>query len=95
MNTISYRTIREFILLHPNSESSLSSWFKIAKKAKWQNLAELKKDYPHADLVGRYIVFNIAGNHYRLIAEIHFESQLILIRHVLTHAQYDREKWKT
>jgi mRNA interferase HigB len=95
MNTISYRKIREFIVLHPNSESSLSSWYKIAKKAKWQNLAEVKTDYPHADLVGHYVVFNIAGNNYRLIAEIHFDSQLILIRHVLTHAEYDKKKWKT
>lgn len=95
MNTISYRKIREFILLHPNSESSLSSWYKIAKKAKWRNLAEVKLDYPHADSVGRYVIFNIAGNNYRLIAEIHFDSQLILIRHVLTHAEYDKEKWKT
>lgn len=94
MNTISYRKIREFIALHPNAESSLSAWYKIARKAKWQNLIEVRKDYPHADRVGRLIVFNIAGNNYRLIAEIHFESQLVLIRHILTHAEYDRDRWK-
>ena len=94
MNTISYRKIREFVGLHPNSESSLSAWFKIARKARWQNIVEVRQDYPHADLVGRNVVFNIAGNNYRLIAEIHFESQLILIRHILTHAEYDKDKWK-
>ena len=94
MNTISYRKIREFVVLHPNSESSLSAWYKIARKAKWQNIVEVRQDYPHADLVERYVIFNIAGNNYRLIAEIHFESQLVLIRHILTHAEYDKEKWK-
>lgn len=94
MNTISYRKIREFVAEHPNSESSLSSWYKIAKKAKWLSIVELRQDYPHADLVGRLVVFNISGNHYRLIAEIHFESQLVLIRHILTHDEYDKDKWK-
>lgn len=94
MNTISYRKIREFIVSNPNSESSLSAWYKIAKKAKWQNIIDVRKDYPHADLVGRFVVFNISGNNYRLIAEIHFESQLVLIRHILTHKEYDKDKWK-
>lgn len=94
MNTISYRKIREFIALHPNSESSISSWYKIARKARWQNIVEVRQDYPQADLVGRFVVFNIAGNNYRLIAEIHYESQLVLIRNILTHADYDKGKWK-
>lgn len=94
MNTISYRKIREFVALHPNSETSLNAWYKIAKKAKWQNIVEVRKDYPHADLVGSYLVFNIAGNNYRLIAEILFSSQRVLIRHILTHSEYDRGKWK-
>lgn len=94
MNTISYRKIREFVELHPNSESSLGAWYKIARKARWQNIVEVRQDYPHADSVGRFVVFNIAGNNYRLIAEIHFDSQLVLIRHILTHAEYDKDKWK-
>ncbi len=94
MNTISYRKIREFAASHPNSESSLSAWYKIARKAKWQSIVEVRQDYPHADLVGRFVVFNVAGNNYRLIAEIYFDSQLILIRHILTHSEYDRGKWK-
>ena len=94
MNTISYRKIREFVALHPNSESSLSSWYKIAKKAIWKNIVEVRKDYPHADLVEGYVVFNIAGNNYRLIAEIHYQSHLVLIKDILTHSKYDKNKWK-
>ena len=94
MNTISFRKIRDFVDEYPNAESSLSSWYKIAKKATWQNIVEVREHYPHADLVGRFVVFNIGGNNYRLIAEIHFDSQLVLIRHILTHSEYDKDKWK-
>ena len=95
MNTISFKRIREFVQLHPAAKTPLSAWYKIAKKAKWQNIIEVRKDYPHADIVGRYVVFNVAGNHYRLVAEIHFESQLLFIRRILTHKEYDKGKWKT
>jgi mRNA interferase HigB len=94
MNTISRRKIREFVALHPNSESSLTSWYKIATKATWQNIVEVRNDYPHADVVGRLVVFNIAGNNVRLIAEIRYQSQSILIKHILTHTEYDKDRWK-
>ena len=94
MNTISRRKIREFVASHPNSESSLRAWYKIAEKAKWQNIVEVRQDYPHADSVGRLVVFNIAGNNVRLVAEIRYQSQSILIKHILTHAEYDTNRWK-
>ena len=95
MNTLSRKTIREFVMLYPDSESSLKAWFRMAKKARWRSLAEVRQTYPHADLVGRYTVFNIRGNHYRLIAEINYRFQQILIRAILTHEDYDRDKWKS
>jgi mRNA interferase HigB len=95
MNTISLKNIRTFVELHPDSKSSLTAWYKMAKKARWRSLAEVRQTYPHADLVGRYTVFNIRGNHYRLIAEINYRFQQILIRAILTHEDYDRDKWKS
>ena len=94
MNTISRRKIRDFVALHPNSEPSLTSWCKIAIKAKWKSIVEVRQDYPHADLVGRLVVFNIAGNNVRLIAEIRYQSQSILIKNILTHAEYDKDRWR-
>ena len=46
-------------------------------------------------LIGDCVVFNIAGNKYRLIASIHFNRGKVYIRHVLTHQAYDRGGWKT
>ena len=94
MNVISYRKIREFLALHPNADTSLNAWYKVARRANWQNLAEVKQVYAHADLVGRYTVFNIKGNDYRLITRIVYRSQTIFVVAVLTHAEYDKDKWK-
>ena len=72
MNTISLKTIREFVALHPDAKLPLTAWYKMAKKARWRSLAAVRQTYPHADLVGNYTIFNIRGNHYRLIAEINY-----------------------
>jgi mRNA interferase HigB len=94
MNVISYKRIREFSLVHRDSKIPLAAWFKIAKKADWQNLAELRQVYPSAELVGRHTVFNIAGNKYRLVARIVYRSQTIFIVRIMTHEEYDLGKWK-
>ncbi len=94
MNVISYRRIREFSSVHRDSTTALAAWFKISKKASWQNLAEVKQVYPSADLVGRYTVFNVAGNKYRLIARIVYRSQTLFIVRIMTHEEYDLGKWK-
>lgn len=70
------------------------AWYKTARKANWQNLAELKQVYSSADLVGRYVVFNIRGNKYRLIARIVYRSQTLFVVAVMTHEEYDLGKWK-
>lgn len=94
MHVISFRRIRQFFSTHRDAESSLTAWYKTTRKANWQNLAELKQVYPSADLVGRYTVFNIKGNKYRLIARIVYRSQTLFVVAVMTHEEYDLGKWK-
>ena len=55
---------------------------------------EVQSDYPSAESVGSFTVFNIKGNHYRLIVSIDYLAQTIYIKYVLTHAEYDKEQWK-
>jgi len=64
------------------------------KKAAWKNLADVKRTFPGADLVGRCTVFNVGGNKYRVIVGIRYEKQIVYIRDVLTHSQYSRGRWK-
>jgi mRNA interferase HigB len=94
MRVISFRRIREFIGVHRDAESSLAAWYKIAKRTDWQNLVEVKQAYPSADLVGRYTVFNIGGNKYRLVARIVYRSRTLFIVAIMTHKEYDLGKWK-
>ena len=91
MNVISYKALRNFYAIHSDSKSYLSAWFKTVKKAKWKNINELKIDYPSADLISdNRFIFNIKGNHYRLIARINFGHQRVMIKWLGTHADYDK-----
>ena len=94
MNVISFKRIRDFTATHRDAASSLKAWHTVVKKVRWQNLAELKKVYPSADLVDRYTVFNIKGNKYRLVSRIVYRSQTVFIVAIMTHQEYDRGKWK-
>ena len=95
MNVISYRRIREFIETHPDAGVSLNAWYMAARGSRWQNLADVQRRYLHADLVGRYTVFNVSNNKYRLITWIVYRSQTVFVVGVYTHGEYDRGKWKT
>jgi len=55
---------------------------------------EVRRDMPAADAVGKFTVFNIKGNAYRLITEINYQTGRVFLRHVLTHADYSRGAWK-
>lgn len=69
-------------------------WYRVAKAAVWTNITAVRQDFPHADAVDIYTVFNVGGNKYRLIAVIKYRWQVIYIREILTHQEYGRERWK-
>ena len=94
MHVISRKRHKEAALRHAELEPSLDVWFRIAKRASWQSLIDVRKTFANADAVEKWTVFNIKGNKYRLISEINYKHQRVYIRHVLTHAEYDQEKWK-
>jgi mRNA interferase HigB len=94
LHIISRKKLKEAATRHGDLEAPLDVWFRIAKRASWRNLAEVRKTFASADVVNLWTVFNIKGNRYRLITEINYRFQRVYIRHVLTHAEYDREEWK-
>ena len=95
MRVISKAAITEFAGMHKDALEPLMHWYLIAKRARWRSLAEVREDFRHADAVEPFTVFNIGGNKYRLIAAIKYRWQVIYVRHVLTHAEYSKEKWKS
>ena len=70
------------------------AWYRIAKKANWKNLMEVRRELPTGDAVEKFTVFNIKGNAYRLVTEINYQTGRIFVRHVLTHAEYSKGAWK-
>jgi mRNA interferase HigB len=94
MHIISRKALRNFWETYPDSQNALVRWYKIATRENFDTFQSLRKHFPTADIVGNFIVFNIGGNKYRLIASIHFNRQKIYIRYVLTHSEYDQGGWK-
>ena len=72
----------------------LMNWYWIATRADWDLLAGVRKDFAHADVVGRRTVFNIHGNDYRLIARVNYRTKRVFILHILTHNDYSKGDWK-
>ncbi|MGI8669565.1 MAG: type II toxin-antitoxin system HigB family toxin [Aridibacter sp.] len=94
MHIISRKAIRNFCKKYPNAEEPLDRWYRTTLKAEWENFAELREAFPSADVVGKCIVFNIGGNNFRLISKMYLDDQVCLIRNILTHKDYDKNKWK-
>lgn len=98
MHVFSRPKLREFSAKHPDATTPLNAWFKIAEKARWADIHEIRDDYSYADPVGSCVVFNIGGNKYRLIARVFYATDdfrgHVYVIHVLTHKEYDSNKWK-
>lgn len=91
VRVIAKKVLRAFWEVHIDCEQQLKSWYWEAERAEWRNPHEIKKDYPSASVLGdNRIVFNIKGNKYRLIVKVNFDYQMVWIRFVGTHREYDQ-----
>jgi mRNA interferase HigB len=90
MRVVSEKRLREFWEKHPEAKEVMKAWYRTAKNCSAKSLNELKQTFSSADYVaGKYTVFDVGGNNYRIIASIHHNIQIIYIRDVLTHREYD------
>jgi mRNA interferase HigB len=91
---ISKRWIREFGKRFPKAAEPLKHWTNAVQAAAWNDPGALKADFGSADFVGDLTVFNVGGNKYRLIAFVHYRRQIVYIKRILTHEEYDEGGWK-
>ena len=94
MKIISNSALRAFAARHAQADDALQGWRRVIEKNRFGNWAELKAAFNTVDKVGELVVFDIGGNKYRLIAYIRFERQIVYIKAVLTHRDYDKGAWK-
>src|ERR1700736_4399235 len=96
MRVISLKKLRIFWAdpANPNAEMPMRGWYQVARKANWTKFADVKATYNSVDQVGSKAVFDVGGNHYRIIAVIDYVGQKVYIRRVLNHKDYAKGFWK-
>jgi mRNA interferase HigB len=94
VHVITRKRLKDFSAKHNSAGAPLGVWYAIVSKTNFASFADVRRVFPSADKVGKFTVFDIGGNKFRLIAAIHYNRRKIYIRHVLTHADYDRGNWK-
>jgi mRNA interferase HigB len=92
MRVISNKALVAFAQHHPTADEPLRAWRPAIESRPFANFADIKSTFRATDRVGDVLVFNIGGNKYRLIAFVNFNRQLLYVRHILPHREYD--KWK-
>lgn len=94
MNVISKRGLFERAAKFADAKSALQVWFDTAVEAEWRNIEDVRKSFPATDMTDGLAIFNIRGNKYRLIVRMVFQYQRIYVKEFLTHAEYDKGRWK-
>ena len=94
MHVIAKPVLVEFWIKHPDAENALQAWYRTMEGEIFADFNDLRATFASADYVEGLTVFNIGGNKYRLIAAIHYNRRKVLIRSLLTYAEYDLDQWK-
>jgi mRNA interferase HigB len=90
VRVIAVAALRAFWQQHPDVEQPLKAWFEEASKASWTQPSDIKMQYRSASILkNRRVVFNIKGNEYRLIVAIAYRLQIVYVKFIGTHQQYD------
>ena len=91
MRIVALKTLRQFWARHPDAEQPLRAWHDEVIRAQWRTPADIKAHFSSASILkGRRVVFNIKGNDYRLVVALAYNTELVFIKFVGTHAEYDR-----
>jgi mRNA interferase HigB len=90
MRVVAISTIRDFWQRHPEAEQPLKAWYEEANHATWTQPVDIKKQYRNASILkSRRVVFNIKGNDFRLIVAVAYKLQVVYVKFVGTHKEYD------
>jgi mRNA interferase HigB len=102
MTVLNVAEIEKFSRKHRDAATALHKWVQMTGAATWQNIVDVRRTFASADgvaikqggAVTVVMVFNVKGNHYRLITVVDFERSIVRVVEILTHAEYDNDRWK-
>jgi mRNA interferase HigB len=103
MTVLNTQVLSKFAEKHRDAAGALDRWLGLAESADWKGIVDVRKVFPSADGVsvkmkvgGTLVatVFNIRGNEYRLITVVDYAGAFVIVRDVLTHAEYNKDSWK-
>jgi mRNA interferase HigB len=94
LQIIHWGRARQFFQKYPAAEAPLKAWRTAIQSADWTSFPDVKQTWNSADWVDGKVVFDIKGNDFRLIAIISFEQGKLYIRQILTHEEYNKDRWK-
>ena len=92
MRIINSEELRRFAKNYPSARKPLVRWIDITTDALWMNFNDVRQSFNSADYVKGFVVFNIGGNLYRLIARVKYQDQIVIVENIFTHKEYD--KWQ-
>ena len=91
MRIIARRTLRVFWEGHADAQQPIKAWYQDATKARWSSPQDIKNTYANASIINsERVVFNIKGNDYRLIVAVNYTLQIVFVKFIGTHSEYDR-----
>ena len=94
MRIVGLPILEAFQARHANVRGALDAWRSEVERAEWKSPQDIKQRYRSADfLSGNRVIFNVKGNAYRLIVMVRYQSGLVVIEWVGTHADYDKKKF--
>lgn len=94
MEILNSRVIKQFIAEHADAEAPLTDWVIKTRAADWKNNADVQKTFNGADHLGdQKFIFNIGGNKFRLAAMVWISQERVFVLKIVTHAEYDKEKF--
>ena len=95
MQLLGKNIIHEFKRKHSSSRKALDRWARLIEGAHFGHPQDVRQLFGvNVDFVGHQIVFDVGGNKIRAITKIEYGIKIVLVTHILTHAEYDRDQWK-
>ncbi len=98
MNVRGMGILEDFWRVHRDAAGPLNAWWNVVAAADWKSFVNCRATFASADQVkiaqAVVTLFNIKGNHYRLVAAVNYSLGLVVVRHVMTHKEYSEDRWK-